>query len=155
MKNADIAIDAGMDLKVEGKMDMKTVAEKEDKVLAVDGRNVTKLQAKLIKDETVRKSDIAGEKQNETDKKALTGEIIISELIKGAWKHSLVDATPSDKQKKELNDFDNPENDDELFPAEKVKPGHTWTIDPKAFKKVLGSKATDAKGTGKAEVPSR
>jgi hypothetical protein len=151
LKDADIAIDIGKDVTLKGKMDMTSLTEKEEEVLAVDGRNVTRLRTKLIKDETVRKTKIAGETQNETDKKALTGEIIFSELTKKGWKHSLEDATPNDKQKKELKDFDNPENDDDLYPAEKVKPGHAWDIDPQAFKKVLGSKMTDAKGTGKAK----
>ena len=35
MKNADIAIDAGNGLKLEGKMDMKSVTEKEEEVLGV------------------------------------------------------------------------------------------------------------------------
>ncbi len=152
MKNANIELDLGGDMKLDGKMDMTSFTEKEEEILAVDGRNVTKVRTKLLKDEMDRKTTLRGqEPQKENEKKTLVGEIIFSELTKNGWKHSLEDATPSDKQKKELKDFDNPENDDDLFPAERVKAGHAWDIDPKAFKKVLGSKMTDPKGTGKAK----
>ncbi len=87
----------------------------------------------------------------EKDKKALAGEIVFSELTKKGWKHTLEDTTPSDKQKKELKDYEDPESDDELYPAEKVKVGHEWNIEAKALKRVLGSKMTDAKGSGKGK----
>jgi len=151
MKKASISLDLGNDVKFDGKVDMTTVTETEDEILAVDGRKVTKLRTKIIKDEAKRKTTIAGDTTDETDKKALVGEIVFSELTKDGWKHSLEDATPSDKQKKELKDFDNPESDDDLYPAEKIKVGHEWNIDPSAFKKVLGSNISDAKGTGKAK----
>jgi hypothetical protein len=151
MTNADVELDVGNGMKISGKMDMTTFTEKQETILGVDGRNITKLRTKVIEDSVDRTTTIAGEKQKESENKALKGEIIFSELTKNGWKHSLEDASPSDKQKKELKDFDNPENDDDMFPAEKVKPGHAWDIDPKAFKKIFGSKMTEAKGTGKAK----
>jgi len=151
LKNADISLDLGNNVKLEGKVDMTTLTETRSEILAVDGRRVTKLRTKIIKDEAKRKTKIAGETSEETDKKALEGEIVFSELTKDVWKHSLEDATPNDMQKKELKDFDNPENDDDLYPAEKIKVGHAWNIDAAAFKKVLGSNVSDAKGTGKAK----
>ena len=150
MKDAEVSIGLG-DVKLEGKMDMTSIAEKEEEILGVDGRNITKLRTKLLKDDTTTKMAFAGMMQNDTKKKSLVGEIIFSELKDGKWKHVLEDTKPSDEQAKELKNFDNPENDDELFPAEKVKVGHAWDIEAKAFKKLFGSRVTDAKGTGKGK----
>ncbi|MCE9529578.1 MAG: hypothetical protein K8T89_00325 [Planctomycetes bacterium] len=151
MKNADMAVTIGGGVKLEGKMDMVTTTEKEEVVLGVEGRDVTKIRTKLLKDEVKRKTTLGGETEEETEKKALAGEFIFSERVKDKWKHVLEDNTPNDKQKKELKDFDNPENDDELFPKDKVKIGHTWDIDPIAFKKVISSKLSEATGKGKGK----
>jgi hypothetical protein len=145
LKNADIRLTIG-EVDFKGKMDMVALSEKEVEILGVDGRNVVKLRSKIIKDEATRNTTINGEKQKEVDTKALQGEIVFSELDKKVWKHLLEDTKPNEKQAKELKNFDDPENDDELFPAEKIKVGHAWKIEPAAFKKLLGSKFTDAKG---------
>jgi hypothetical protein len=79
------------------------------------------------------------------------GEIVYSEKKKDGWKHSLEDAKPSDEQEKELKDFDDPVNDDDLYPEGKVKVGRAWEINASAFKKIIGAKMTDAKGTGKGK----
>ena len=38
----------------------------------------------------------------------------------GKWTYKMVDGTPDDDQKKELKQKQGPENDDDLYPAEKV-----------------------------------
>jgi len=140
-------------LKIEGSMDMASSSEKEVEVLAVDGRNVSKIRSKIIKDETVREITIMGNTKTEPVKKELQGEIVYSEFdkTKNKWKHVLEDTQPSEEQRKELKNFDDPENDDELYPAQKIKVGHAWKIDPAAFKKILGSKFTEAKGKGNSK----
>lgn len=150
MKNADVTISLG-GLKLEGKMDMTNFEEKEEEVLGVDGRDITKLRTKILKDETKTKATIGGMTEDKTEKKELVGEIVFSEKTKDGWKHVLEDTKPTEKQAKALKDFDNPENEDDLYPAEKVKVGHVWDIKPDAFKKVLGSKATDVSGKGKSK----
>src|SRR5262249_51282848 len=82
-----------------------------------------------------------------TESTALEGEIIISErTADGKWKHSLLDTKPTDKQKKELDYRNGIENDDELYPAEKVKVGHEWTVKASALTKLFGNSFTDVKG---------
>jgi hypothetical protein len=132
-------------------MDMTATSEMEEEILGVDGRDVTKLRTKVLKDEIADKTTLDGKTESKTEKKSLVGEIVYSEKTKNGWKHSLEDAKPSEKQEKELKDFDDPINDDDLYPDGNVKVGHAWDIDAKAFKKIVGSKMTDAKGTGKGK----
>ena len=94
---------------------------------------------------------LAGMTDNQTDKKEIEGEVVLSELKDKKWTHILEDTKPNEKQLKELKNYDDPENDDELYPAQKVKVGHAWDIEPSAFKKLLGSKVTDPSGKGKSK----
>lgn len=150
MKNADIAVGVG-GVNLEGKMDMVHTTDKEIEFLGTDGRKVTKLRTKVIKDETKRKTTIGGEAMDETEKRELTGEIVFSELVKDMWKHTLEDTKPSEKQLKELKDFDEPMTDDDLYPEQKIKVGHVWDVSAEALKKVLGSKVEKIAGKGKSK----
>ena len=141
--------DADTKLKVMGqtvelKMTMNAKSEEEAKVLAVDGRNVTKCQTKIIKEIMEVSADIGGEAMSIPSE--LQGEIIISERTGDTWKHSLVDTKPSEKQKKDLDNRNGIENDDDLYPKEKVKVGAAWKVDAKALAKLLGNSFTDIKG---------
>ncbi|HVL16153.1 MAG TPA: hypothetical protein VM529_26515 [Gemmata sp.] len=144
IKDADTALKImGMEIKL--KMTMNASSEEEAKVLAVDGRNVTKCQTKMIKEVMEVSADIGGEPM--TIPSELQGEIIISERIgENKWKHSLVDTQPSEKQKKDLDNRNGIENDDDLYPKEKVKVGAKWKVDAKALTKMLGNSFTDIKG---------
>jgi hypothetical protein len=95
------------------------------------------------------KADVSVEGLGEpkTESTALEGEIVISERIgENKWKHALVDTKPSAKQKKELDNRNGIENDDDLYPAEKVKVGHEWTVEAKALTKLFGNSFTDING---------
>jgi hypothetical protein len=151
MKGADVELSLGGGAKLEGKMDLTSSSEKEEEILGVDGREVTKMRTKIVKDETKTKTSISGMTEDKTEKKELVGQIVFSEKAKGGWKHVLEDATPTEKQKKQLEEFDNPETDDELYPEGKAKIGQSWDIKGSAFKKLLGSKVTDATGKGKSK----
>ncbi len=143
--------DAATTVKVMGqsidlKMTMDMVGEEEQKILAVDGRNVTKVQTKVTKERADITADLGGG-MTMTQPTELEGEVIISERIgEGKWKHALVDNKPTEKQKKELDNRNGIENDDDMFPAEKVKVGHTWTVDAKAMTRLFGNSFTDIKG---------
>ncbi len=143
--------DADTTLKVMGqsiklKMTMDMIGEEEQKVLAVDGRNVTKCQTKVIKERADITTDFGGG-MTMTEPTALEGEIIISERLgENKWKHKLVDNQPNDKQKKELDNRNGIENEDDLYPAEKVKVGHEWKVEAKALTKLFGNSFTDIKG---------
>jgi hypothetical protein len=128
------------------KLDMVVVSEEEAKVLAVDGRDVTKCQTKVIKERADVTANIAGMEMSHTEPAALEKETIISERDGKKWKHSLVDTQPTDKQKKELDNRNGIENDDDLYPKEKIKVGHTWEVDAAALTKLLGNSFSDMKG---------
>jgi len=81
-----------------------------------------------------------------TEPGELNKETVISEKVGDKWKHSLVDTKPTEKQKKELDNRNGIENDDDLYPKEKVKVGHKWTVDAAALQKMLGNSFTDVKG---------
>jgi hypothetical protein len=127
---------------------MTATSEEEAKVLAVEGRNVTKCQTKIVKEKAVFTGTIDGIDIPEINEPtALEKETIISERVgEGKWKHVLVDTRASAKQKKELDNRNGIENDDDLYPKEKVKVGHKWTVDASALSKMLGNSFSDLKG---------
>ncbi len=143
---ADVSLKVG-GMKLEAKQNLTAIEEEQVKVLVVEGRQATKVQTKVIKEQVETSTKIGG--QNIDDKKAgdLQDEIIISERIKdGKWKHSLLDTQPSEKQRKELDKRVGPENQDELYPEGKVKVGHAWTVDATALQRIFGGSITDLKG---------
>jgi hypothetical protein len=144
IKNADTTIKVGgqtLDLK----MTMDMIGEEEAKVLAVDGRTVTKSQSKILKERA--EVTVPGVADAKTESTELEGKIVISTRTKdGKWKHVLVDDRPTEKQKKELDNRNGIENEDELYPEEKVKVGHQWTVEAKALTKLFGNSFTDIKG---------
>ena len=145
IKEADTTLKV-MGQTIKMKMTMDMTGEEEQKVLAVDGRNVTKCQSKIIKERAEITTDFGGG-MTMTQPTELEGEVVIS-TRKGEnkWEHSLVDTKPTDKQKKELDSRNGIENDDELYPAEKVKVGHEWKVEAKALTKLFGNSFTDIKG---------
>jgi hypothetical protein len=143
--------DADTTLKVAGQtVSLKTklvvTSEEEAKVLAVKDRDVTKCQVKIVKERTDVTATVGGEDMNQTEPGELEKETVISERDGKAWKHTLVDTKPTDKQKKALNTRNGLENDDDLYPQEKVKVGHKWTVDAAAIGKLFGNSFTDVKG---------
>lgn len=146
IKDADTTMKLGgqsIDLKI----NLVVTSEEEAKVLAVNGRNVTKCQTKIIKERADVTASLGGQDMNHTEPAALENEIVISERDGKKWKHSLVDTKPTDKQKKELDSRNGIENDDDLYPKEKVKVGHTWKVDAAALTKLLGNSFSDVKGS--------
>ena len=146
VKDANVTVKAGGQT-LELKQTMTMTGDEEEKVLAVAGRQVTKSQAKIIKDVVDTVAEFGGQKQKDSKKNELQGEVIISERTgEGKWKHALVDNKPTDEQKKELDKRLGPESDDDLYPAGKVKVGHAWTVDAAAMKKFFGNSFSDIKG---------
>jgi hypothetical protein len=143
---ADVALKAGgVDLKAT--QTLTSTEEEEIKVIAVDGRQVTKAQTKVTREKVDTVANLGGADMNDTKAGELEGEVIISERTgAGKWKHSLVDNKPTDKQKKELDKRVGPENQDDLYPSGKVKVGHTWTVDATALQRIFGGSITDLKG---------
>lgn len=143
--------DADTTMKVAGQtidltINLVVTSEEEAKVLAVDGRNVTKCQTKIIKERADVTANLGGQEMKHTEPTALEKETVISERDGKKWKHVLVDSKPTEKQKKELDSRNGIENDDDLYPKEKVKVGHTWQVDAAALTKMLGNSFSDVKG---------
>ena len=146
MKDASVEIALGGQ-KLKATQTMTITSEEEEKFLAVDGRQVTRSQAKILKDHVKTVSELMGEDTTEDQDGELAGEVVVSERTgEGKWRHSLVDSKPSDKQKKELDKRLGPECDDDLFPEGKVKVGHAWTVDAGRMKKFFGNSFTDVSG---------
>lgn len=142
IKDADTVMKAAGE-SVALKLSFVVTTEEEAKVLEVDGRNVTKCQIKIVRDRT-ETSNSAG--LNQTEPSVLEKETVVSTRDGKKWKHALLDAEPNDKQKKELADRNGIENDDDLYPKEKVKVGHAWAVDAAALNKMLGNSFSDLKG---------
>ena len=146
IKNADVKLNAA-GMKIEVKQSLTATEEDEVKVLAVEGRQATKVQTKVTIEKTESITSLGGNDMEDKKDGDLQGEVIISERSKdGKWKHSLVDTKPTEKQKKELDKRVGPENEDDLYPEGKVKVGHTWTVDASALQRVFGGSITDLKG---------
>jgi hypothetical protein len=146
IKNAAVTIKAG-GATIEAKQSLTAVEEEEVKYLAVDGRQVTKAQTRVVKDKTDTVTTIEGNKMPDSKDGELLDALIISERsAAGKWKHTLVDARPTADQKKELDKRIGPESDDDLYPAGKVKVGHKWTVDAAALQRIFGGSISDLKG---------
>jgi hypothetical protein len=143
IKDADTTLKL-MGKTINTKMSLVTIGEEEEKILAVDGRKVTKCQSRIIKDRVEITSEVGGDM---TEPGELEGEVVISErTADGKWKHVLVDTKPTGKQKVELDRRNGIEGDDDVYPAEKVKVGHTWKVDAKTRTKMFDNSFTDVKG---------
>jgi hypothetical protein len=143
IKNGNSVIKLGGQT-VRSKVTEKTISENEVKVLAVEGRQVTRCRTRIIKDITESKDD---DGDTNTENSAIEGETIISDWSgPRKWKHALVDAKPTEKQKKKLDDLTGPDNDDALYPESKVKIGHTWMTDGSGLVNFFDASFTDIKG---------
>lgn len=148
--DADVRLKAaGTDL--EAKQTMTATTDEEVTTLAVDGRQATKVRTRVLRDSAETVTNLGGDDTPDTKPGELDGEVIVSERTGPAkWKHSLVDTKPSDKQKKELDRRVGPENDDDLYPAGKVRVGHAWEVDAAALQKLFGGSVQEL--TGKVEA---
>ncbi len=144
--NADVVLMVG-GMKLDATQTLTAFAEEHVKVLAVEGRQATKVQTKVVKEQVESSTKIAGQNIDEKKPGELQDETIISERTEnGKWKHKLLDTNPTEKQKKELDKRVGPENQDELYPAGRVKPGHTWTVNATALQRIFGGSISDLKG---------
>src|SRR5207253_445982 len=117
------------------------------KALAVDGRQITKAQTRVVKERMQTQTSFGGMDKTDTKTLDLEGEVIIAERVGDAkWKNVLADTKPTDKQKKLLDKRVGPESADDIYPPGTFPVGHTWTVDAAALKKMFGGSITDLKG---------
>lgn len=146
IKEAEANITAGGQ-KIPATMTMTFAHEEEQEVVEVSGRQVTKVKEKVRKDGTKVKATVLGQDIDEDKPSELEGETVIGERGKdGKWTYKLVDGKPTDDQQKELKKRQGPENEDDAYPAEKVKVGHKWEVDASKLKGLTGNTMTDVKG---------
>lgn len=146
IKNATVSIKVG-GMGIDAKQTLVADEEEEVKYLAVDGRQVTKAQTRVVKEVVKTVTEIGGNDMDDTKDGDLQGEVIISERsAAGKWKHTLVDARPNAKQKKELDKRVGPESDDDLYPAGMVKVGHKWTVEAATLQRIFGGSISELKG---------
>ncbi len=150
IKDADVTLAVG-GVPVKLKQTMTITSEEEEKAVAVEGRQVTRSQTKVIKDEMKAVTALDGGQEEESDEPgALAGQVILSDRVGDAkWKHRLVEATPTDEQRKELDKRLGPECDDDLYPPAPVRPGHTWDVDAAKLRRHFGNEFKEMTGTVK------
>lgn len=148
IKDADFTIDAdGMIEK--GKQSVTSVSERETKVLAVEGRFVTKYQIKHDKDETKTDITIDDETKTTNDVNDLVGTLVLSVKKGKEWKHGLIDAVPTEEQDKALAREPGWYDDDDI-PEGKLAVGHSWEVSAAHMKKMLGPQVESVSGKAKA-----
>lgn len=149
-KNAVRKMKAG-DNSFEDRFNDMTTKEKETEVLAVENGVATRVRVKVTKDVSEETRTKGKRMARKTQPNRLDGQILFGELVKGKWKYSLDDASPTPEQKRALKEYQPFRGEDELLPAGKVKVGHEWKLGSEQFQKLLGNQLQDinAKGTGK------
>jgi len=126
---------------------MTITNEEEETILEVKDREVVKTKAKITKERIKTVTTLGGQDMSDEKTGDLEGQILSNERTKdGKWKASLVDGAPTDEQKKDLAKRNGPENDDELYPSDKVAPGHKWEVDAAKMKSLTGNAFTDVSG---------
>jgi hypothetical protein len=144
MTKGKLVMGAGIQ-REEGTCDMTMTVVEDDEILEVQGRQVTKQQTTVITDD--RSMRVDGEKVPGPERgDLLVGEKILRERKDGKWKNTLVGKQPTTEQQKELHALGPLENTDDLYPEGKVKPGHTWKVDPAHLRKLLGPGCTEVSG---------
>jgi hypothetical protein len=157
MKDGDMELDAP-DGKRTFKISTVESAEKEVEVVAVEGRQPTRLTTRVVKGD--QKLTYTGQGAPPEHKQAnpLAGHTVNSALEKDAkgkraWKHTLTKGEATDEQKPYFERFGAWSPEDGFFPARKVRAGDTWDVGAKDLTTFPGGgpklKRFTAKGRGK------
>jgi hypothetical protein len=147
IKDAELT-EAALGIRVQGKMSMSASSESEIKILSLDRQKVTSFQTKHIKDEAATTTTIAGETIKFDEVNDLAGAVVLS--VKGAagWTHSLLDAKPTEKQRKALA-LESGWDDHEDIPEGKQAIGRSWEVDATHLKGFLRPQFTSLSGKAK------
>jgi hypothetical protein len=123
--------------------------DEEEEVLAVEGRKVTKARLKIGKAYSEVTVTVGGKEQVAKETRALSGETVVMEKVKGKWKKELAGGgKPTEKQKQELEKIEPPADEGLTYPDKKVAKGHKWDVKPEHAARLLGGDLTGV--TGKA-----
>jgi hypothetical protein len=146
IKEAETTVVVG-GMKIAMTMTMNFQGNEEIEALEVDGRQITKSREKVVKDGVHVKAIVFGQSNEEDKAGELEGESVVGTRSKdGKWEYKLVDGKPDEEQERELKRRHGPENDDDIYPAEKVAVGHKWEVDAAKLKSLTGNSMKDVKG---------
>jgi hypothetical protein len=131
----------------EGTCDLTSTVVEDDQILEVEGGEVTKQETTVISHDTTISIQAEGQNESFTERGPLVGEKILRERRGDQWRNTLVGKEPTAKQKTKLHFLGPLETSADLYPEGKVKPGHTWSIDPARLRKFFGPRFTDLSGS--------
>jgi hypothetical protein len=136
---------------IEDRFNEVTTKEKETEVLAVENGVANRLRIKIVKDVSEESRAKGKRTARTTRQNRLDGQVLFGELVKGQWKYTLDDVTPTPEQKRALKEYQPFRSEDELLPSGKVKVGHEWKIGKEQFQKILGNQLSDIAAKGSAK----
>jgi hypothetical protein len=145
LKNGKVTLSAD-NQRGEGTCDITATFVEDDLILEVKGGRVTKQETTVISDDTSISIQADGQNEKFPERGPLAGEKILRERRGDQWKNTLVGKEPTTKQKTELHFLGPLEDSADLYPEGKVKPGHTWNIDPARLHKLFGPSCTALSG---------
>jgi hypothetical protein len=146
LKNGKMVMSAGLQ-KQEGTCDLTWSIVEDYRILEVEGGLVTKQETTVIRDDTIMSIRAEGQNESMTERGPLLGEKILRECRGDKWSNTLVGKEPTAKQRTELKILGPLEDSTDLYPEGKVKPGHTWSIEPARLRKLIGPSFTSLSGT--------
>ncbi|MCI0651239.1 MAG: hypothetical protein L0Z55_05090 [Planctomycetes bacterium] len=120
---------AGQGRMVNGKMSAIVRNTEDHEILSVIARDVTRYTQAILLDLTEHESEFAGKVANEAKHGSLEGHVVQHEWRQGAWSKTLAAGNATPDQKKELANLQSWQSEDDIYPAEPVKPGHSWHVD--------------------------
>jgi hypothetical protein len=127
MTNGKITITAG-GRSQDGQAEMTCEDADEEEILAVVGGEVTRNRTRVITEQSTQRISADGQTEAHTDRSPLEGEMVECEKVGEEWKKTLVGKIANEKQALELKMFSPPKSTADCYPAEPVKPGHSWKV---------------------------
>jgi hypothetical protein len=119
---------------VTGEWDLTDEAVEEIEIAAVADGKVIRTRTKVLTDKSRASVRIEGRTDTHDDSSPLQRETVESAKAGEEWKSTLVGKTPTEKQASKLKRFV-PGGTMNLYPAEPVRPGHSWDVDIGELKK--------------------
>jgi hypothetical protein len=151
MKNGKLVIKPG-GRSEEATCDLVATNVEDDVILEVEGGRVTKMETTFVSDDGTLTIRAGRESHQQTERGPLVGEKVLRELPRSprpqgaTWKNTLVGKEPNAKQKTELDLLQPADEEAEIYPEGKVKPGHSWKVDPERLRKQFGPSCTSLSG---------
>jgi hypothetical protein len=122
-----------------GEMDLTLRGVYEDEILGVSDGRVTKSRSKVVTEEDKGTIRADGQTYPFSHHTPLEGETVQCERIGEKWHNTLVGKAPNEKQVFDVETFPPPQSGVDWYPADPVKPGHSWSTDIAQLRSLFGS----------------